>query len=128
MLPRMRRAIAAMAGAASVIAGRIRCFSPSPVRKLHSTPNTLTVSPRPPAGSQPSCTEKTRISISPSQKPGTDWPSSANTIATLSVFELRRIADSTPIGMAIVSERASAASASSIVTGRRSSTTGKAGS
>jgi hypothetical protein len=50
----------------SVIAGRIRCSRP----------------PRPEEGSQFSRTEKTRISMIPSQKVGIAWPSSATTVET----------------------------------------------
>ena len=50
----------------SVIAGRIRCSSP----------------PRPEEGSQLSRTEKTRISMIPSQKVGMACPSRATTVAT----------------------------------------------
>jgi len=48
-----------------VIAGRIRCSRP----------------PRPEEGSQFSRTEKTRISMIPSQKVGMACPSSADTVA-----------------------------------------------
>ena len=52
----------------SVMAGRMRCWSP----------------PRPEAGSQSSITAKIHISTMPSQKPGSDWPRSAMILAAVS--------------------------------------------
>ena len=39
-------------------------------------------SPRPDEGNRFSCTEKSRISMMPSQNVGIDWPSSATTVET----------------------------------------------
>ena len=64
----------------SVKAGRIRCRRP----------------PRPPAGSTPSTTAKNRISMSPSQNAGIDWPSTANTRAPVSSVPPRRTAEYMP--------------------------------
>ena len=55
-------------------AGITRCLSPSAVRKDHGTPNSSRVWPRPVDGSQPSCTANTMISISPTQKVGSEKP------------------------------------------------------
>ena len=55
-------------------AGSSRWLSPSWVRKLQAIPPTVTVSPRPPAGSQPSDTANVKISTRPTQKVGTEKP------------------------------------------------------
>src|SRR2546426_7153221 len=54
----------------------------------------------PDAGSQPSRTEKNRISMIPSQKLGTDTPQSDALLARTSQNVLRRTAASTPAGKA----------------------------
>ena len=54
----------------SVTDGRISAFSPAQVRKPVLHPPTLTVSPRPKLGSQPSHTAKVRISRMPIRKVG----------------------------------------------------------
>ena len=71
---RASRIIMANLNSARFKAGRNRCAQPFSVRKLHSTPSSVTVAPRPPAGSQPSVTAKVRISTSPTQKVGTEKP------------------------------------------------------
>jgi hypothetical protein len=71
----------------------------------------------PDAGSQPSRTEKSRISMMPSQKCGTDRPESARALAARSSGVPRRTAETTPVGMPSTSATSIEASASSIVTG-----------
>src|SRR5438034_5115293 len=55
-------------------AGRARWRRPSGVRKLTGIPMRFTVGPRPDVGSQPSHTENTKMSISPTQKVGSENP------------------------------------------------------
>ena len=57
-----------------MIAGRARWVSPSQVRRLVWMPRTETVSPRPAVGSQRRTTAKSRISIMPFQKLGSEKP------------------------------------------------------
>ena len=61
-----------MLASARLMAGMIRCDQPSAVRIDSRTPSTVTVSPRPVAGSQPSHTANSRISIMPCQKLGSE--------------------------------------------------------
>src|SRR2546425_8985444 len=56
---------------------------------------------KPEAGSQPSRTEKNRISMIPSQKLGTETPQSDALLASTSQAVLRRTAASTPAGKAV---------------------------
>ena len=65
-------AVSAMLGMARLNAGKARWVRPSQVRRLVWTPRTETVSPRPAVGSQPSTTAKSRISIMPFQKLGSE--------------------------------------------------------
>ena len=65
MPERVSRVMRAVVNRPSVTAGRIRCSSV----------------PRPEEGSRSNCTEKSRISMMPSQKVGSDWPNSATTVA-----------------------------------------------
>ena len=58
----------------SVSAGRMRCLSPSSVRSPVSQKPSLTVSPRPKAGSQPSQTEKMVMRKIPVRKTGIEMP------------------------------------------------------
>src|SRR6266704_7150526 len=67
-------------------------------------------SPAPEVGSQRSQTENTRISTSPSQKPGIDSPSSATPLATLSHAVFTLTAEMMPAGMPMSSEMSVAAS------------------
>ena len=62
-------------GSDRLIAGSSMWRQPSRVRKLHSTPNSGVVAPRPPAGSQPSVTAKPKMSTRPIQNVGTEKPS-----------------------------------------------------
>ena len=71
----------------------------------------------PEAGSQPSCTEKNRISMIPSQKFGIDTPPRDAPLASMSQSVLRRTAARTPAGMAMPTAMTSARNASSIVIG-----------
>jgi hypothetical protein len=64
MPERVRRVMRAVVKSPRVMAGRTRCWR----------------SPRPDEGSQLSRTEKTRISMMPSQNVGMAWPSSATTV------------------------------------------------
>ena len=59
---------------ARLVAGIIKCFSPSRVKMLLSIPKKDSVSPRPDTGSHPSKTEKVIIIIKPNQKVGIDIP------------------------------------------------------
>ncbi len=56
--------------------GRISAFRPDAVRSPVDHPATITVSPRPNEGSQPSCTEKIRINRMPMRKVGSETPMS----------------------------------------------------
>src|SRR5712691_6661646 len=71
----------------------------------------------PEAGSQPSRTEKNRISMIPSQKLGTETPQSDTPLARRSHRVLRRTAASTPAGMAMPTAMRIAKAASWIVMG-----------
>src|SRR5207247_1496965 len=71
----------------------------------------------PDAGSQPSRTEKNRISMIPSQKVGTETPQSDTPLARRSQKVLRRTAASTPAGMAMPTAMRIAKAASWIVMG-----------
>src|SRR6516162_8849931 len=79
----------------------------------------LRQSPCPLVGSQPSHTENTRISTSPSQNPGTDKPSSATILPKLSQALLTRTAEIRPAGMPIKNEISEAAIANSSELGSR---------
>ena len=68
MLERVRRATSAVGKAARVTAGRMRC------RQLS----------KPEVGSQRRATPKSRISMMPSQKFGSDWPSTAKSVLATS--------------------------------------------
>src|SRR5215831_10248909 len=83
--------------------GMIRCCQP----------------PCPLVGNQCSHTENTRISTSPSQKPGTDRPSSATILPKLSQALLTRTAETMPAGMPMKKEIRVAANANSRELGRR---------
>src|SRR5204862_1225579 len=72
---------------------------------------------KPEAGSQPSRTEKNRISMIPSQKLGTETPQSDAPLASTSQAVLRRTAASTPAGIAIASAMSTERQASSTVIG-----------
>ena len=64
MLERVRRATSAVGNAASVMLGQDEVRQPW----------------KPEVGSQRSATPKSRISMMPSQKFGSDWPSTASTV------------------------------------------------
>jgi hypothetical protein len=66
MPERVRRVMRAVVKSPRVIAGRTRCSR----------------EPRPDEGSRLNCTEKTRISMMPSQNVGIDCPSSATIVET----------------------------------------------
>src|SRR5437773_6786099 len=72
---------------------------------------------KPEAGSQPSRTEKNRISMIPSQKLGTETPQSDAPLASRSQAVLRRTAASTPAGIARASAMSTERQASSTVIG-----------
>ena len=72
---RASRIINASLNSARFTAGSSMCLSPLPVKKLHSMPNNIIVSPRPPAGSSPRLTANTKIKIRPIQNDGTEKPS-----------------------------------------------------
>ena len=76
--------------------------------------------PRPPAGNKPSTTAKNKISISPSQNAGMDWPSTANTRAALSSTLPRCTAEYMPSGTPTRTLKNIATNPSSTVAGRRS--------
>lgn len=57
-------------------AGRIRCFN-----WIRSVTSPL-VGRTPPVGNQPSCTAKSKMSISPNQKVGIEHPATERTVAT----------------------------------------------
>src|SRR5258705_12726309 len=71
----------------------------------------------PGGGSQPSRTEKKRISMIPSQKLGMDTPPSEAPLVRTSQTVLRRTAARTPAGMAMPTATSSDRKASSIVIG-----------
>src|SRR5437899_7333653 len=71
----------------------------------------------PDAGSQPSRTEKNRISMIPSQKLGTDTPQSDALLARTSQNVLRRTAARTPAGIAMPTAMNNDRNASSLVIG-----------
>ena len=75
--------------------------------------------PEPEEGSQPRYTENTRIITSPTQKEGSDKPSSAKTLPALSQNRPTRTDARMPLGMPISSEKAIAALASITELGSR---------
>jgi len=81
----------------------------------------------PPTGNHSRCSENSQMSSGPSQKLGIDTPTSATSIETLSKAPYCLTAASTPIGMAINSATSIAASDSSTVGPRRSSSTSRTG-
>src|SRR5215468_4046473 len=97
MLDRVRRNSEAAKYQPSANAGMIKCCQP----------------PCPLVGSQCSQTENTKISTSPSQKPGTDRPNKATILPKLSQTLLTRTADTIPAGMPIKNEISVAANANS---------------
>ena len=103
MLERVRRNSEAAKYQPSATAGMIRLRQP----------------PCPLVGSQPSHTEKIRISTSPSQNPGTAKPNNAITLPALSQAVLTLTAEISPAGMPIMKEIRVAANASSSELGRR---------
>ena len=80
---------------------------------------TLCQSPAPEVGSQRSHTEKTRISTSPSQKPGIESPSKPTPLARLSHQLLTFTAERMPAGIPMSSEISVAASPSVSELGKR---------
>ncbi|WP_456316609.1 hypothetical protein [Teichococcus aestuarii] len=58
------------------------------MRKDQRRPSTSTVGPRPVEGSQPSCTANTMISISPTQKVGSEKPRMEPAMTSLEPVEL----------------------------------------
>ncbi len=81
----------------------------------------------PEAGSHPSRTETSRISMIPSQKFGTDTPHSEMPLARRSHTVLRRTAATIPAGMAIVIATSSDRHANSIVMGSFAATVCRTG-
>ena len=69
------RSTSAILASDRLMAGRMRWRQPCIVVMVSGMPSTLTGSARPEAGSQPSHTAKVRISIMPSQKLGSEKPS-----------------------------------------------------
>src|SRR5712691_8891698 len=104
MLERVRRMMAAEVKYPSVKAGNRRCCGP----------------PRPPAGKMPKMTPNRRMSISPSQNGGSDWPSTAKIRAPMSRTPPRRTAEYTPMGTPIATLKNMATTPNSTVAGRRS--------
>ena len=71
---RAKRITIAILKNARLVAGNTKCRNPSNVNKLLSIPKNIAVSPLPETGSNPRRTEKTMISIKPSQKVGIEMP------------------------------------------------------
>ncbi len=109
-----------MLNSARFSAGSSRWRRPSTVRKLSGTPSTLTVSPRPLAGSQPSLTANTMISISPTQKVGSEKPRMETVMMVLPTRPCGRRPAHRPSGMPTSTDISMADTASSIVAGKRS--------
>src|SRR5215472_15994165 len=103
MLERVRRNKEAAKYQPNANEGMIKCRQP----------------PCPLVGNQCSHTENIRIITSPSQKPGTDRPSSATGLPKLSQTLLTRTAEIIPAGMPIQKEISVAANANSSELGRR---------
>src|SRR5580765_3773414 len=72
---------------------------------------------KPDAGSQPSRTEKNRISMIPSQKLGIDSPHRDTPLASRSQSVFRRVAEKTPAGIAMPTAISTDSHASSMVIG-----------
>jgi hypothetical protein len=89
---RTRRWISVIWKRPSVIEGRMSAFRPEGVRKPVDHQPIATVSPRPKDGSQPSCTEKMRISRMPMRKVGSETPMSEMASRTCDSHESRRSA------------------------------------
>src|SRR5438309_478333 len=70
-------------------------------------------------GSQRRYSENTKIRRIAKKKLGMDTPSKATVVTSKSDFELRRVAEIMPVGIAIASAISMASTVSSIVTGKR---------
>ena len=104
----------------SVIAGRIRAFSPEVVSKpVVQKPMRMT-SPRPNEGRTPSVTGNRKINRMPIKNVGSEMPISDAARKMFDSHERRCSAVYTPIGMPISSEKIADAIASSMVAGKRS--------
>src|SRR6185436_4530821 len=114
----------------STIIGRIRCdradlnapLSSDMRESISRNPVTggtsYRTAMRPDTGVQPSCTEKSRISRSPHQKIGIEYPVSDTPMTPWSNTELRRTAAIMPAGMPRRSAKRIAQTASSMVAGK----------
>src|SRR5690554_1914152 len=105
---------------AMVMAGRIRFLRPSQLNRLSATGPNCSTGPRPPAGTQPSMTANSMISMSPTQKLGREKPSTEpDMMARAGRLSGRRPAY-TPSGTPTTMEMNMASVASSSVAGMRS--------
>src|SRR6266480_217978 len=101
-------------------AGRARWRRPSGVRKLTGIPMRFTVGPRPDVGSQPSHTENTKMSISPTQKVGRENPRIEPAMMALPAADRGFRPAQSPRGIPSSTAISIAALASSSVAGMRS--------
>src|SRR5437773_3235333 len=101
-------------------AGRARWRRHSSVRKLKGIPRTFAVGPRPEVGSQPSHTENTRMSISPTQKVGSENPRIEPAMMVLPAADRGARPAQSPRGIPSRTAIIIAALASSSVAGMRS--------
>ncbi|KAG0937990.1 hypothetical protein G6F31_015519 [Rhizopus arrhizus] len=111
-----------------VAAGRARLSQPLSVRTLSSSEPMLTVLPRPPAGTQPSITANTMISIRPTQKLGSENPSTEPVMMAREPGACGLSPARMPSGTPISTDSSMATQASSTVAGMRSRIRGMAGS
>ena len=121
MAARVRRATIVIDAAASVIAGRTRCFT----RSTRSPPPYGAYMPD--AGSQPSTSEKSTISTMPSQNTGMLAPKREATALVRSSSEFGRVAERMPSATPPIEEITSAVTVSSSVALSRVSTSPRTG-
>ncbi|KAG1385976.1 hypothetical protein G6F59_017093 [Rhizopus arrhizus] len=117
---RVTRMIIAHLANAMVAAGRARLSQPLSVRTLSSSEPMLTVLPRPPAGTQPSITANTMISIRPTQKLGSENPSTEPVMMAREPGACGLSPARMPSGTPISTDSSMATQASSTVAGMRS--------
>ncbi|MCY1530244.1 hypothetical protein D9M68_654240 [compost metagenome] len=117
---RVTRMIIAHLANAIVAAGSARLSQPSSVSTLSCREPMLTVCPRPPAGTQPSITANTMMNIRPTQKFGSEKPSTDPVMIARDAgafgFRPARMPSGTPIS----TDNSMATHASSTVAGMRS--------
>ena len=124
---RVRRITSEILKSDRLNAGRIRWRQPSAVSHDHWKPRNSTVWPRPLAGSQPSDTLNAMISISATQKVGSEKPTMLPAMIVLDTRLSGYRPAKRPSGRPMMTAKDSAVMASSSVAGRRWITSSIAG-